>query len=146
MKLKTFLNERQVKATAFFLSLVLLVVLTPGVIFKYQSAVPAFADGWGLIWACVAAALCCILIFARNPFQIVRNYYCVPALLLIAMAGQYACGIGWINGGYYSPGNGNSLDFYANPHAMVSPNILISFMWTHLREAQKVKLYKVSIQ
>jgi hypothetical protein len=85
----------QAKPTALFLSLVLLVVLTPGVIYKYQAAIPAFLEGWGLIWACLAAALCSILILTKNPFQIVQRFYCVPALLLIAMAGQYAFGIGW---------------------------------------------------
>ncbi len=93
--MKPYLSERQVKATVYFFSVALLLVLTPGVVFKYQSAVPTFFEGWGIIWACVAAALCCILIFARDSFRIVRKYYCVPAFLCVVMAGQYACGIGW---------------------------------------------------
>jgi len=88
-------SERQIKTAVYFLSVALLIVLTPGVLFKYQSAVPTFLEGWGIIWAIVAAALCCVLVFAKNSFQIAAKYYWVPALLLLAMAGQYACGIGW---------------------------------------------------
>ncbi len=69
--------------------------MTPGVLFKYHAGAPAFAEGWGLLWAGVAAAVCCVLIFARNPFQVLSTYGYVAALLFLVMAGQYASGTGW---------------------------------------------------
>lgn len=79
-----------------------LIVLTPGLLFKYQGAAPTFFEGWATVWACIAAAICCVLIFAKKPFLLLGKYLYVPALLCIAMAGQYACGIGWDFNNEYS--------------------------------------------